>query len=77
MLAWLWSGQVYIGLAVGMAIPLTIVIAVCLGGVIPLVLTAVKLDPAMASGPLVTTMTDFCSFFFVLMIATRILHLHG
>ena len=59
------------------AVPMTIMLAVCLGGVVPLILTAIKLDPAMASGPLVTTMTDFCSFFSVLMIATHILHMHG
>lgn len=76
-LGWLWSGEIHVGMAVGMAIPLTIMIAVCLGGIVPLVLTAMKLDPAMASGPLVTTMTDFCSFFSVLMIATHVFHLHG
>lgn len=75
-LAWVWSGDMYVGIAVGMAVPMTIMIAVCLGGVVPLLLTVFKLDPAMASGPLVTTMTDFCSFFSVLMIATHILHMH-
>jgi magnesium transporter len=75
--ALLWSGSVSVGLTVGMAVPMTIMIAVCLGGVVPLMLTAFKVDPAMASGPLVTTMTDFCSFFSVLMIATHVFHMHG
>ncbi|MAX26243.1 MAG: magnesium transporter [Phycisphaeraceae bacterium] len=76
-IAYLWSGDTHVAMAVGMAVPMTIMLAVCLGGVVPLILTAIKLDPAMASGPLVTTMTDFCSFFSVLMIATHILHMHG
>lgn len=50
-------------------------VAVCLGGVIPLALEKTGIDPALASGPLLTTVTDMCGFFFALSFATAALPL--
>jgi magnesium transporter len=45
--------------------------AAAFGGiVVPLVLTRVGVDPAIASGPFVTTITDVVAFFSFLGIAT-------
>lgn len=46
---------------------------VILGGMLPLALKRLKLDPALVSGPLLTTVTDMCGFFFVLSFAAAIL----
>jgi len=54
-----------LGWAVGLAFAVNSVIAVSLGGVMPLLLKALRCDPAMASGPITTTLTDMCSFFFL------------
>lgn len=35
------------------------------GALIPLVLKGFKLDPALPSGPILTTLTDMCGFFLV------------
>lgn len=69
-LAFLWKGNVFLGLVVGSALALNTLVAVLLGGLIPLVLKSLKLDPALASGPILTTVTDMCGFFFVLSFAT-------
>ena len=72
-LAFLWKSNVYLGLVVGTALALNTILAVLLGGLIPLLLKALKLDPALASGPILTTVTDMCGFFLVLSFATVLL----
>ncbi|MEM7680447.1 MAG: magnesium transporter [Planctomycetota bacterium] len=58
----LWRGSWPLAIAVGAAIPFAIVIAKCVGGCVPVLLRALRVDPAMASGPLVTTVADLASF---------------
>jgi magnesium transporter len=70
----LWKGNPYLGLVVGAALAANTIVAVCLGGSLPLVLKRMKLDPALVSGPLLTTVTDVCGFFFTLGFATLLLH---
>jgi len=40
---------------------------------VPLILRRLKLDPAVASGPLLTTVTDMCGFFLLLSMASLVL----
>lgn len=68
-----WKGNPYLGLVVGAALAANTIVAVCLGGVLPLVITRLKLDPALVSGPVLTTVTDVCGFFFTLGFATLML----
>ena len=72
-IAMIWKGNPWLGLVVGAALACNTVIAVCLGGTLPLILKKLKLDPAMVSGPILTTVTDMCGFFFVLSFAQAIL----
>lgn len=71
--AWLWKGNAWLGLVVGVALALNTTLAVCLGGVVPLLLKRLGRDPALASGPILTTCTDMCGFFAVLGLATALL----
>ena len=73
--AWLWQDNVWLGMVVGGALALNTLVAVSIGGTVPLVLKAFKIDPAVASGPILTTVTDMCGFFFVLGFATMMLPL--
>ena len=73
VVAFLWKGNAYLGFVVGLSLALNTLIAVSLGGVVPLVLQRFKVDPAIASGPILTTVTDMCGFFLVLGIATVML----
>lgn len=73
--AWLWKGNPYLGLVVGGALALNTLVAVSLGGAIPLILKRLDMDPALASSPILTTITDMFGFFLVLSFATAVLPL--
>ena len=68
--AWIWKGNIYLGIVIGLALSINTVIAVSIGGVVPLLLKRFGQDPAVASGPLLTTITDMAGFFLVLSLAT-------
>lgn len=68
--AWLWQGNAVLGLVVGGAMALNTLISVSIGGVVPILLKRFGVDPALASGPLLTTVTDVCGFLLVLGLAT-------
>jgi magnesium transporter len=73
LVAWAWKGNAYLGLVIGVALAVNTLIAVSIGGVIPLALKRFGQDPAVASGPLLTTITDMAGFFLVLSLATILL----
>jgi len=72
-IALLWKGSPWLGLVVGGSLMANTVVAVSFGGVLPLLLKRMKLDPALVASPILTTVTDMCGFFFVLGFATLIL----
>lgn len=67
--AYLYVGNAYLGLVVGGALAINTVVAVAIGGTIPLFLKKMKVDPALASGPILTTVTDMLGFFLALTFA--------
>ncbi len=71
--AWAWKGNPALGLVVGGALALNTMVAVSIGGTVPLLLKRFGVDPAVASGPILTTVTDICGFFLVLSFATLML----
>ncbi len=71
--AYLWKGNLFLGLVVGGSLALNTIVAVCLGGLIPLALKQMKLDPALVSSPLLTTVTDMCGFLFILSFASMLI----
>jgi len=73
LLALLWKGNIWLGLVAGGALAINNLIAVVVGGALPLVLKLLKRDPALASGPILTTVTDMCGFFLVLSFASAVL----
>jgi magnesium transporter len=66
----LWKGNVFLGLVIGAALSLNTILSVLIGGLVPLILKRFRVDPALASGPILTTCTDMCGFFLVLNLAT-------
>lgn len=68
--AYAWKGNPYLGVVVGAALALNTLLAVSIGGTVPLLLKRFGADPAVASGPILTTLTDMCGFFLVLSLAT-------
>ena len=68
--AWAWQGSLALAAVVALALAVNTVVAVSIGGCVPLLLKRLGVDPAVASGPVLTTVTDMCGFFLVLGTAT-------
>ncbi len=68
--AFIWKGNLYLGLVVGGALAVNTLVAVSIGGTVPLILKKMNIDPALASGPILTTITDMIGFFLALSFAT-------
>jgi magnesium transporter len=68
-----WQGNFVLGLVVGAALSINTLISVSIGGTLPLLMKRFKMDPALASGPVLTTVTDMCGFLLVLSLASAML----
>lgn len=69
-ISWLWRGDVVIGLVVCLAMLLNMIAAASAGVLVPIGLRAVKVDPALASSIMVTTVTDVVGFLLFLSLAS-------
>lgn len=70
LIAFIWQKNFYLGIVVGLSLFLTIIIGTLSGTIIPLILYRLKIDPAVASGPLITTLNDIFSLITYFTIAT-------
>lgn len=70
MAAAAWFGMPYLGLVFGLAVICNLTVAGLGGVLVPLVISKLGFDPAVASGAFVTTITDVVGFFSFLGIAT-------
>jgi len=71
--AWLWLGETLVGICVGLAMFLAISVAVLMGVLVPMTFDRLGVDPAIASGPFITTTNDILGFFIYLGLATLML----
>jgi magnesium transporter len=72
-----WSGDAVLGECVGLAMFSSITLASLLGALIPVLFRSVGIDPAVASGPLITTLNDGLSLVVYFTIALALMHLWG
>ncbi|MAY66277.1 MAG: magnesium transporter [Rhodospirillaceae bacterium] len=72
-IAWFWFDAPQIGLIIGLAMIINMVIAGLAGAAIPLVLDRFGVDPAIASSVFLTTVTDVVGFFAFLGLAALFL----
>jgi magnesium transporter len=72
-IALLWQGDPMLGIALFCSMILTLSVAGLLGAAVPLGLKALRMDPALGSGVIVTTFTDGFAFFSFLGIATLLI----
>jgi len=73
LLAWLWQGSPWLGLALFGSMMATMAVAGILGAAVPLLLKALGQDPAVGSGVFVTTLTDIFGFAVFLGLGTLLL----
>lgn len=71
---YLWKGELFLGFLVGISLLATLTIATLSGSIIPLVMDKFKIDPAVASGPFITTINDLISISIYFGIATAFLN---
>lgn len=69
VIGFVWKGSVLLGVVVGAAMVLNMVAAALSGVLVPYTLKALRIDPALASSILVTTVTDVAGFLFFLGLA--------
>jgi magnesium transporter len=71
--AYLWRGNPYFGLVVGLALVGNMILAGIIGTVVPVMLGKIGQDPALASSVLVTAVTDSGGFFIFFMLADTLI----
>ncbi|MDJ0825117.1 MAG: magnesium transporter [Rhodobacter sp.] len=69
----IWFGSAVLGGVIAAAMVINLVVAGLAGTVIPVALVRLRIDPALASGAFVTTVTDVVGFFAFLGLAAAIL----
>ena len=70
LFVYLWSRSLGLALVIGISMIASMTIAGLSGAAVPLVLTAIRQDPAQSSSIILTTVTDIIGFFSFLGIAT-------
>jgi magnesium transporter len=63
VVAYFWFGSTPLGLVIAAAMIVNLIVAALAGILIPLTLDRLEIDPAVASGVFVTTVTDVVGFF--------------
>jgi magnesium transporter len=70
---YIWSGSLALSTVIGTSMVIAMTLAGLSGAVIPMILTALRQDPAQSSSIILTTVTDVVGFFSFLGIATLLL----
>lgn len=70
IIATVWQGSPILGAVIGLSLLLTLFVATLAGTVIPLLMDKLKIDPAVASGPFITTINDLIGLTIYFSIAT-------
>ncbi|MCG6943441.1 MAG: magnesium transporter [Thiohalocapsa sp.] len=73
VIAWVWFGSTNIALIIAAAITINLLVATLSGALLPLLLERLGIDPALAGGVILTTVTDVVGFLAFLGLATLFL----
>jgi magnesium transporter len=70
LVVYFWKGDLFLGCLVGISIFITLIVATLAGSLVPLIMHRLNIDPAVASGPFITTINDIISILIYFGIAT-------
>ena len=73
LVAYIWQGNPYLGLVVGISMLATIIFAALIGTLVPILCDMVNIDPAITAGPFVTTLKDVTGLLIYFIIASAFL----
>ena len=71
----IFYGNSLLGLIIGISLWITLSVSTVVGAVIPILISKLNIDPAVASGPFITTINDTFGLLIYFSIATQLLHL--
>ncbi|MFC3040564.1 magnesium transporter [Virgibacillus xinjiangensis] len=74
IVVYIWQGNLYLGLLVGFSIFGSLIVATLAGSLIPLLMDRLHIDPAVASGPFITTVNDLISILIYFGMATSFMN---
>lgn len=73
LVAAVWQRDALLGFIIGFSLWVTLIVATLMGAVVPLILNRFRIDPAVASGPFITTINDIVGLTIYFTIATTLL----
>ncbi len=73
----LWGGPIVLGLIVGLSMLIAITLSGTLGSLTPLIFKRFNIDPALASGPFISSMNDIVGLSVYMAVATVFIRLFG
>lgn len=73
----MYGQNILLSLALGITMIAVVVVAKCIGCILPLLAKKLGLDPAIMAAPLITTILDTCTILVYFNIVTVIFHLNG
>jgi magnesium transporter len=62
LVAWIWNGNPFLGLVIGLGMLVNLILAGLSGASIPLIMKKIGIDPAQSSSIILTTVTDVVGF---------------
>ena len=75
--AFVWRGEWFYGVVVGVAMAFAILVAATMGTLVPLIFHRLKVDPAIATGPFVSMTNDVIGLLIYFGLATLMLRIGG
>ena len=75
VVVYVWQGSFFLGLLVGISIMATLFVATIAGALVPMLMHRFKIDPAVASGPFITTINDIISVLIYFGLASAFMNL--
>jgi magnesium transporter len=74
LIVYLWKHDIFLGTLVGFSLLATLTVATIAGALVPLIMHRLNVDPAVASGPFITTINDIISILIYFGLATVFLN---
>jgi magnesium transporter len=73
LVTYYWFSDIVLSIVIGLAIIVNLIVAAFSGAFLPLLLTKLKIDPALAGGVILTTITDVIGFVAFLGLASLVI----
>ena len=75
LVAGIFYQNIVLALIIAFSLFITLSLSTVVGAVIPFLINKLKIDPAIASGPFITTINDAMGLMIYFSIATKLLHI--